>query len=126
KNFRPLSNMTFEMALRRMGVDATPHGFRSTFRDWASEKTSHSSEVCEKALAHTIKNSVEAAYRRGDFLDNRRPVMGDWAAYATSMVGDTSGKTALPSGRKPSTSDLDAPSGGDCLDNFGPPATESR
>jgi integrase len=69
---KPLSIMAFDMTLRRMGVEATVHGFRSTFRDWASERTSFPHEVCEMALAHAISNKSEAAYRRGDLLEKRR------------------------------------------------------
>jgi len=61
--------------------DITVHGFRSTFRDWASETTSFPHEVCEQALAHAIGNKVEAAYRRGDLFDKRRKLMGAWASY---------------------------------------------
>jgi integrase len=61
--------------------DITVHGFRSTFRDWASETTSHPSEVAEMALAHTVGNKVEEAYRRGDLFEKRRHLMEDWAAY---------------------------------------------
>ncbi len=78
-----LSDMTIGAVLRRMKVDAVPHGFRSTFRDWAAENTSHPSEVCEQALAHTISNGTEAAYRRGDLLEKRRRLMNDWAKYLT-------------------------------------------
>ena len=76
-----LSNMVFLMTLRRMGVSATVHGFRSSFADWASEETNHPREVCEQAQAHAIKNRVEAAYRRGDLLGKRRLLMRDWAAF---------------------------------------------
>ncbi|MBB6306369.1 tyrosine-type recombinase/integrase [Xanthobacter tagetidis] len=62
---KPLSNMAFLMVLRRTQVEATAHGFRSAFRDWAAETTNHPREVCEMALAHTVENKVEAAYRRG-------------------------------------------------------------
>lgn len=83
---RPLSNMAMLMALRRMGRDdITTHGFRSTFRDWASEVTHHPREVCEQALAHVVENAVEAAYRRGDLFEKRQRLMGDWAAYATGV-----------------------------------------
>ena len=58
-----------------------PHGFRSTFRDWASERTAFPHEVCEMALAHAIGNKAEAAYRRGDLFDKRRRMMDDWAAF---------------------------------------------
>lgn len=77
-----LSNMAMLALLRRMGRDdLTVHGFRSTFRDWASETTRHEHAVVEKALAHTIESKVEAAYRRGDLLDKRRILMNDWAGF---------------------------------------------
>lgn len=78
---RPLSNMVFLQALRRMGLDVTAHGFRSSFRDWAAEQTNFPREVCETALAHIIKNKAEAAYRRSDLLDKRRILMSDWADF---------------------------------------------
>lgn len=78
---KPLSGMALEMAMRRLKADATPHGFRSTFRDWAAEETNVSPEVCEMALAHTIASKVEAAYRRGDLFEKRRQLMDDWAAF---------------------------------------------
>lgn len=81
RNGKPLTNMAMPMMLRRMGVDVTIHGFRSSFRDWVSEETNHSPEVAEMALAHTIRNKVEAAYRRGDLLERRRILMSDWAKY---------------------------------------------
>jgi len=81
---KKLSNMAMPMMMRRMGVDATVHGFRSTFRDWVSEETNHPSEVAEKALAHTISNKVEKAYRRGDLFDRRRILLTDWETYCQS------------------------------------------
>jgi integrase len=69
------------MMLRRMDVPFTVHGFRSSFRDWAAECTNYSREICEMALAHTVSNKVEAAYRRTDFFDRRRALMDEWAAY---------------------------------------------
>ncbi len=78
---KPLSNMVFLMALRRMQLDITAHGFRSSFRDWAAEETTFPNFVVEKALAHAIDNKVEAAYRRGDLLKKRRQLMEAWAAY---------------------------------------------
>ncbi len=78
---RPLSNMVFLMMLRRMGMTITAHGFRSSFRDWAAEATILPREVAEMALAHTVENRVEAAYRRGDLLAKRRGLMEDWAAF---------------------------------------------
>ena len=67
--------MTLTAVLRRMEVAAVPHGFRSTFRDWAGERTSYPHEVGEMALAHTIGNKAEAAYRRGDLFEKRRRMM---------------------------------------------------
>ena len=81
---KPISDMTFLMALRRLKLDVTIHGFRSSFRDWASEETNHRSEVIEKSMAHEIANKVEAAYRRGDLLAKRRALMEDWAGFVTA------------------------------------------
>ena len=79
---KPLSNMAFLQLLKRMGRgDLTVHGFRSTFRDWASERTNYSNEVSEMALAHTVSDKVEAAYRRGDLFEKRRRLMRDWAMF---------------------------------------------
>ncbi len=77
----PMSNMVFLMLLRRMGASFTAHGFRSAFRDWASECTNFPREVCEKALAHSIKDKTEAAYRRGDLFAKRAELMTAWADY---------------------------------------------
>ncbi|MFC5345290.1 tyrosine-type recombinase/integrase [Brevundimonas staleyi] len=77
----PLSDMTLSAVLRRMKVDAVPHGFRSTFRDWIAERTAYPNEVAEMALAHTIASKVEAAYRRGDLVGKRRQLMQDWAEF---------------------------------------------
>src|SRR6266699_57184 len=79
---KPLSNMAMEMILRRMKVEnATVHGFRSSFRDWAGNVTTFPREVTETALAHVIGDKAEQAYRRGDALDKRRKLMEGWAAY---------------------------------------------
>jgi integrase len=79
---KPLSNMAMEMVLRRMNVEnATVHGFRSSFRDWAGNVTSFPREVTETALAHVIGDKAEQAYRRGDALDKRRILMEAWADY---------------------------------------------
>ena len=68
--------------LRRIGyANATVHGFRSAFRDWAAETTGFPHQVAEMALAHTISNQVEAAYRRGDLLAKRAELMAAWASY---------------------------------------------
>ena len=82
-----LSNMALSVLLRRMGrQDITVHGFRSTFRDWASESTTYSREVAEKALAHSLKDKVEAAYRREDLLPKRAEMMADWATFCMTPV----------------------------------------
>jgi len=76
------SNMAMAMLLRRMGFGhVTTHGFRSTFRDWAGDCTSHPREIIEGALAHTIQNKAEKAYRRGTAIDRRRVLMNDWSAF---------------------------------------------
>ena len=83
-----LSNMAMLKLLKQYmsRPDATVHGFRSTFRDWAAEETDHPDYVAEKALAHAIKSHVEAAYRRGDLFDKRRDLMEDWAAYCDGRL----------------------------------------
>ena len=82
-----LSNMAMLKLLQRdMKRDVTVHGFRSTFRDWAAEETDHPDFVAEKALAHVIKNKVEAAYRRGALFEKRRALMDDWAAYCAGQL----------------------------------------
>ncbi|GAB2458637.1 site-specific integrase [Comamonas humi] len=78
---QPLSDMTMTAVMRRMKVTAVPHGFRSTFRDWAGEKTNFPRELAEQALAHTLESKVEAAYRRGDALEKRREMMQEWARF---------------------------------------------
>jgi integrase len=84
-----LSNMVFLMALRRMErQDITAHGFRSSFRDWASERTNTPSAVCEAALAHTVRDKTEAAYNRTDLFERRRKLMSAWAAFATAKPAD--------------------------------------
>jgi integrase len=83
-NGRPLSRMAMLMLLRKYKDGLTVHGFRSSFRDWVSEATDHSPEVAEMALAHTISNKVEAAYRRGKLLDRRRILMSDWENFCLS------------------------------------------
>jgi integrase len=88
KKGKPLSNMALLMLLRRMGHgDLTAHGFRSTFRDWAGEATNYARDVAEQALAHTLPDKVEAAYRRGDLMDKRRRLMADWSTFCGRPVG---------------------------------------
>ena len=78
---KPLSDMTLLKILRDMDLTVTVHGFRSAFRDWVAEQTDFAGEIAEAALAHTVSNKVEAAYRRTDFLDKRRLMMAKWAAF---------------------------------------------
>lgn len=81
-----LSDAAFQALLKRMGVEqgaVTPHGFRSSFRDWAGETTDHPREVAEAALAHVVGNETERAYRRGDALAKRRALMVDWGAFCS-------------------------------------------
>jgi integrase len=84
KQAKPISNNTMLKLLERMNVEATTHGFRSSFRDWAAERTSFPHEVCEMALAHTISNAAEAAYRRGDLFEKRRKLMDAWAEFVNT------------------------------------------
>lgn len=82
-----LSDGALLALLKRMArTDITPHGFRSTFRDWAADCTSYPHEVQEMALAHTIKNKTEGAYRRGDLFDKRRQMMTDWQRYCETVA----------------------------------------
>jgi integrase len=95
-----LSDMTLSATMKRMHESAVadggagfldrvskrpavPHGLRSTFRDWAAEKTTFPGDMAEVALAHRISNAVEASYRRGDMIEKRRRMMGDWGAFLT-------------------------------------------
>ena len=80
-----LSDMALTALMRRMELDAVPHGMRSTFRDWTAERTNYPREVAEMALAHTIGNAVEAAYRRGDLFTKRAEMMAEWAIFCAGM-----------------------------------------
>ena len=100
----PLSDMALSEVVRRMneggeegalprwrdaeGRAVVPHGFRSTFRDWAGETRSDGHDVVEAALAHTIKNKAEAAYARSDLLERRRPLMDAWAEHCGRLPGE--------------------------------------
>jgi integrase len=92
-NGEPLSNMAMLELLQgmRFGEDLTVHGFRSTFKDWCSEQTGYPNEMSEMALAHTVSDKVEAAYRRGDMREKRRQLMADWATYCESPPAATKG-----------------------------------
>jgi integrase len=96
----PLSNMAMLELLRGMrpGADLTVHGMRSAFKDWASEQTAYPNEVSEMALAHTVSDKVEAAYRRGDMRDKRRRLMEDWGAYCASPPAAKDNVVALRAG----------------------------
>ena len=81
---KPLSDMSLTAIMRRAKLAYVPHGFRSTFSDWTAERTAYPSEVREMALAHSIGNGTDAAYRRGDLFDKRRHLMRDWANFLES------------------------------------------
>lgn len=83
---KPLSVMAFDMQLRRLELEVTTHGFRSSFRDWAGEETSFPREVAEAALAHTVGDATERAYRRADALEKRRKLMDAWAGFVTGTA----------------------------------------
>jgi integrase len=78
---KPLSDMTLSKLMKELAIDAVPHGFRSSFRDWAGEQTTYAREVCEFALAHVISDKAEAAYARSDLFDKRRGLINDWARF---------------------------------------------
>ena len=78
---KPLDHKTLLRVLEIMGVTATAHGFRSSFRDWAAEEGDYANEMLELALAHAVGDKVEAAYRRGNMLAKRHRLMADWEAY---------------------------------------------
>ena len=82
---RPLSDMTHRKLLRTLGIDAVPHGFRSSFRDWAAEQTDAPHAVMEAALAHVVGNATEAAYARSDLFDRRRELMDAWTEYLDNV-----------------------------------------
>ena len=85
---KPMHDSAVRRLLRQLGVAAVPHGFRSTFRDWAAEETDHPREVIEAALAHVVRNRVEAAYARSDLFERRRTLMDDWARYLARESGE--------------------------------------
>jgi integrase len=93
KRSRPLSSMAMDMLLRRLKLDVTVHGYRSSFRDWCGEVSTYPREVAEAALAHVVGDATERAYRRGDALEKRRRLMDDWATFCwrqPAAKGDTS------------------------------------
>jgi integrase len=86
--------MAIDMLLRRMNINATVHGFRSTFRDWAAERMNFPNEVVEMALAHAVGSKVEAAYRRGDLFEKRRRLMHAWAEFC--MAAPAENRKVIP------------------------------
>jgi integrase len=93
-----LSDMSLSAVLRRLGVSndtATVHGFRSTFRDWAAERTAYPRELAEAALAHTNADKVEAAYLRSDLIEKRRGLMQAWADFCDTPSASVSGGGAV-------------------------------
>ncbi len=96
----PLSNMAMAAVLKRMGRnDVTVHGFRSSFRDWVAERTATPNIIAEAALAHTVADKVEAAYRRGDLLTKRAKLMNDWAAFCMTPRPTTATVTNIGAAR---------------------------
>jgi integrase len=83
-----LSDATLTALMRRMGYAETVHGFRSSFRTWADERTAYSFEVKEAALAHTVGDATVRAYARGDLFDRRRRLMDDWARFVTTPAAE--------------------------------------
>jgi integrase len=93
---RPLSSMAMLQLLKRMNrTDITPHGFRSTFRDWAAEQTNFPREVCELALAHSVGSDTERAYQRGDLFEKRRNLMNAWAKYCEAAPHAVASVTSI-------------------------------
>ena len=92
----PLSEMALEAVLRRLGAKpATVHGFRSSFRDWCGEHTEFPRELAEEALAHNVGDAVERAYRRGDALERRRPLMAAWETYGCAVANSRKSRSDL-------------------------------
>ena len=87
KRGKPLSDMTLTKAMRDMGKEETPHGFRSTFRDWVAEQTTWPADLAEAALAHVVSDKTVAAYQRGSMLEKRRELMAVWADYCEGASG---------------------------------------
>lgn len=96
---KPISDSTLSKLMRELGIDAVPHGFRSTFRDWCSESAHAPREVAEACLAHVV-TGVEGAYVRSDLWDRRRKLMDRWAAYLAHKAGATVVPMTRPSSRE--------------------------
>ena len=108
---KPLSNMAFTTLLRRLEIDAVPHGFRSSFKDWTISETATAWAVGEAALAHNLGNSVEAAYARTDLFERRRLLMQQWAVYLIRPAArpEQSGPAERPEGSGGPLRALDRP-----------------
>ena len=89
----PLNEVAIAKLVRELEIGAVPHGFRSSFRDWAAECSDAPREVCELALAHVNTNAIEAAYRRTDLFERRRALMEQWAAFLAGTEGTRAGLT---------------------------------
>jgi integrase len=94
---RPLSNMALSMLMRRMNIDVTVHGFRTSFRTWASEIGHVEFELAESCLSHRVGNAVSRAHNRSNLLERRRPVMASWANY---VEGNADAKVLALNGRR--------------------------
>ena len=88
KNGKPLSDMTLSKLMKDLGVQAVPHGFRTSFRQWTTEKTNYPWQVCEFALAHVVGDDAERAYQRSDLYETRKNMMEAWAQYVTDQKAD--------------------------------------
>jgi integrase len=97
---KPLSNMALAMLLRRMGVDASAHGFRTSFRTWCSDVAHIEFEVAESCLSHRVGSAVSRAYARSDMLERRRPVMAQWAAFLDGETETAAKVVSIGSRRK--------------------------
>jgi integrase len=93
---KPLSPPAMASVMKRMGFSAVPHGFRSSFSDWAHERTGHSNHAIEISLAHSVGSETEKAYRRGEMLEKRRRLLADWARYCSTPIAEKSGKVVVP------------------------------
>ena len=96
---KALADRALSKLVREQGIGAVPHGFRSSFRDWASERTDHPREVIEAALAHVVRNQTEAAYARSDLFERRRQLMDDWMQYLDSERGQMAAAAAVTDSR---------------------------
>ena len=117
---RSIASSTFPKMLQYHEVAAVPHGFRSSFRDWAAELTDHPREVIEAALAHVIQNKVEAAYARSDLFERRRRLMNDWAAYLDGQADGSARRWSARRHGPPRGGDRGRPEDDDGLDSHFP------